>query len=119
VISVIFTYRWGISSMIIGYVIASLLSYCLNCYYTGKMLHYSFFEQMNDLLPIAFLSGIMGVLVYIIRFTPVSSYHAILIIQVLTGILLYISFAHFFKLSAFHDIADIVKPQLRKYFRAS
>ena len=60
VIAIAITYRWGISAMICGGIATSCLCYCLNTYYTRKLLDYPVTEQIRDLLPSLILASVMG-----------------------------------------------------------
>jgi O-antigen/teichoic acid export membrane protein len=117
IISIVITFRWVISAMIIGHIVTSILSFILNSHYTGKLLDYPFFEQFRDLLPVTILSCLMGVLVYAITFISIPGQLLLLIIQIIAGVLVYLLFCHYFQLSAFKDIMRIAKPSLIKYFQ--
>lgn len=55
---------FGIKWMIIGKACYEFIAFVFNCYYTGKILNYGFLKQINQILPIAFRSLLMGIVVY-------------------------------------------------------
>ena len=48
VINIAVTWRWGISAMIYGMIVISIISYYLNSYYNGMLIDYSIGEQVRD-----------------------------------------------------------------------
>ncbi|MBN1805928.1 MAG: lipopolysaccharide biosynthesis protein [Sedimentisphaerales bacterium] len=106
------TYRWGITYLIIGQIITSVISYFLNTHYTGKLLQYPIIQQIKDIMPSLVLAAIMGGVISIFHYIPISSDILLLLIQVITGIVLYISLGYICRLSSFREIIDIVKPKL-------
>lgn len=112
IIAIAVTYRWGIIAMIYGQIATSCLAYFLNAYYTGKMLDYPITEQIQDLMPSLVLSGIMGIGVYALKYTPISNQLALLFAQIMTGIVLYASICYIFRISSFMEIIDMIKGKL-------
>jgi len=60
------TLPMGIVYMCIGSVVSSFVSLFLNTYYTGKLIHVGFREQMKDVMPSLFYSISMGVTVWLV-----------------------------------------------------
>jgi O-antigen/teichoic acid export membrane protein len=58
--NIVLTYRWGISAMLLGQVVCSLIVCFLYSYYSGRMLGYSTTSQILDILPSFVFSGLMG-----------------------------------------------------------
>lgn len=58
--AIVITCRWGITAMIIGQIVTSIIAYYLNSYYTGKLLRYSAVAQIRDVMPAFIFSCIMG-----------------------------------------------------------
>lgn len=73
----------------IGTLIAEIVSMAMFMYYENKIIHYSYKEQLQDLIPSLLLSTLMGVIVYLIHFLPIHDGFA-LILQVLIGAIFYL-----------------------------
>lgn len=108
-IFVVITYRYGIMAMIYGQIVSMFFSYYLNAYYSGKLLDYNFIEQMKDLIPSLFLSGVMGLIIFSFSFFPFESYITLLSLQVVAGIMIYAGLNYLFKTSGFLELINIAK----------
>lgn len=104
VIIIAVTYRWGIIAMIYGQILTSILAYFFNAYYTGKMVKYTISEQTKDLMPSLVLSVVMGLVVYSLKYTPITNQLTLLSVQVITGIMVYICFCFVFQVASFMEI---------------
>lgn len=110
VVTVIFiTFKFGITAMIYGQIIASIFSYFLNAFYTGKLLGFSITSQIKDLLPGFAISSVMGGLVFSIKYLNITNQFALLSIQIIAGTLIYTGICYFFKLSSFIEIVKLTK----------
>jgi len=114
VIAIAITYRWGIIAMIYGQIVTSCLAYCLNAYYTGKMLNYPITEQIQDLMPSLVLAGIMGLGVYALKYISITNQLSLLSAQIITGIVIHTSICYIFRISSFMEIVEIIKVKLPK-----
>ena len=112
IIAIAVTYRWSITAMIYGQIVTSCLAYLLNSYYTGKMLDYPITEQIWDLMPSLTLASIMGGGVYALHYTPIDNQSALLLVQIVTGIVLYTLLCYIFRLSSFMEVIEMVKSKL-------
>ncbi len=56
---------FGIIWMCVGRSLYSFIAFMFNCYYTNKILNYSFFDQIRALTPIIVRSILMGGLIYL------------------------------------------------------
>ncbi len=119
VIAIAITYRWGIKALIYGQIAQSLIAYYLNTYYTGKILRYSFLEQVADVIPYLGAASLMGAGVYVIRLASIESQLMLLVGQVVTGALLYTTLCHRFRLAAFTEILSTAKPYFKRLIAAS
>jgi teichuronic acid exporter len=102
--SILITYQWGIEIMIKGHIIVSLLSYLLSLYYTARFIDYSMTQQIKDLLPIFFISFLMGCVIISLSYFEIENQLLLLITSVLTGFIFYIIFCHIFKISAYLEL---------------
>jgi hypothetical protein len=104
VINIALTWRWGISAMIYGMIITSILSYYFNSYYNGVLISYPIMEQVSDLFPYLIVALLTGTAAYGAGALQFSSNWILLLIQVATGSILYIFLCRAFRLKAFMDI---------------
>jgi O-antigen/teichoic acid export membrane protein len=104
VINIMVTWRWGISAMIYGIIVTSFISYYLNSYYNGVLIHYSVREQVLDLLPYLIAAALMGIAVYAARLLLFLSNWSMLLVQIATGCFVYVCLCRAFRLKAFMDV---------------
>ena len=99
---------FGIKWMIIGKASYEFIAFVFNCYYTGKILDYGFLKQLKQILPIAFRSILMGMVVY---YTTMMFDGNILklLFGVLTGVFSYIIFCVIMHDNSLYVLIEIVK----------
>jgi len=112
VIAIAVTYRWGIIAMIYGQIATSCFAYLLNSYYTGKMLDYPITEQIQDLIPSLTLASIMGGGIYVLKYAPIVNQSTLLLVQIMTGIILYALLCYIFRISSFMEVIEMAKSKL-------
>lgn len=108
VISIAITWRWGISAMIIGMIVTSLIAYYLNSYYTGILIGYSIIAQLRDMIPYLITSILMGIAVYGIGFLPFPGNWSLLTAQIILGAAICISICRAFRLPAFMELWQMI-----------
>ena len=94
-------------------VITTLISCFINAYPNKKLIDYSYFEQMKDLLPTMLVTGLMGAITYSVILLGLKNWLT-LIIQIVVGIVSYIALSALFKLKGFTFVLNIVKKLLKK-----
>jgi O-antigen/teichoic acid export membrane protein len=104
IINVSITWHWGISAMIYGMIVTSLISYYLNSYYIGKLINYAILEQFWDVVAYLFFAALMAIVVHAVGFLPFPNLWLQLVVQLLIGMLTYIALCRLFRLSGFMDI---------------
>ncbi len=104
VINIAITWRWGISAMIYGMIAMSTVSYYLNSYYTGVLIGYPIRYQLRDLFPYLIMAVVMGMAVFGAGLLPFSNHWSMLLVQITTGIIIYISLCWLFRLTTFIEI---------------
>lgn len=75
--------------MLIASLVVSIISFYINSYYVGKLLGYSPLSQLKDVLPFYLLSLASALIIYPLKFLPLS-YWLILPIQVVLGFIIII-----------------------------
>lgn len=103
VIAIAVTWRWGISAMIYGMIVFSIIAFYLNSYYTGVLVKYPLAEQVRDLFPYLIVSVLMGIAVFGVGLLKYSSYWSMLLVQLTAGVAIYFSLCRLFRLRAFMD----------------
>ncbi len=104
VVNIAITWRWGISAMIWGMVVTSLIGYYLNCYYTGDLIRYPLGEQARDQLPYFIASALMGLAVHAVGLLQFPRQWAMLVVQIVTGVIVYVALCRALRLKAFMDM---------------
>ena len=94
-------------------IFTTLISCFVNAQPNKKLINYSYFEQIKDLLPSIVATILMGVCTYPIIFIGLDGWLT-LIIQILVGIIIYIVFSAIFKLSGYQFVFRIMKKLLIK-----
>lgn len=107
-ISMWFGVFWIAFTMMITTVINSFV----NAFPNKKLLNYSYWEQIKDILPGAGLSILMGIPVYLMNYLPIHS-AIILCLQIVVGIALYIILSILFKIDSFHFLFGFIKDLFR------
>ncbi len=102
----------------LGGSVTTIISCFVNASPNKKLLDYSYPEQLKDILPSIIISVIMGVLVYFISLLPLTSW-ALLIIQIIAGMVIYVALAEIFKLECYTYIKNMVINMLKKRKKAS
>lgn len=99
IIALLITIPMGIMPMIIGQAITSALASFINAYPNKKLLRYSYFEQIKDILPYYIISIIMVVPILFFQLVNIPLLLS-LIIQILLGIIIYTGISCVFKTDA-------------------
>ena len=107
------TIRYGVMVMAYSLLFTSVTSQIINSWPNGKLLDYSYLEQLKDILPGILLAVLMGVCVWTIEFLHLPVVIT-LILQIVVGSVIYISLSKLFKLEAFGYLLDIIKSFLLK-----
>ena len=63
VIILYISYRYGVTGILIGQIIGSVLAYIPNSYFSAKLINYSTWEQVADVLPSLVLSAVVALLI--------------------------------------------------------
>lgn len=113
VVAIVISMWFGVLAMAYSLLITTVLNSIINAWPNKKLLGYSYFEQIKDMLPAMLLAGTMGAVVYCINFLNLNSLLT-LIIQVPLGIAIYIAGSLLFKFESFQYILNMVKDLFHK-----
>ena len=111
--TILITVQYGPLAMAFGVMLTTPLGAFVNAFPNKKLLRYSFKEQMLDLLPCILLAFFMGAVIWPIQYLVFPNI-AIVAIQVVTGVLVYVLGSVLFRMEAFTTVFGIVKSFLKK-----
>ncbi|MBP1587429.1 MAG: lipopolysaccharide biosynthesis protein [Clostridia bacterium] len=106
----------GITGLYIVMAVQTAVSFIctgINASFGKKLMNYSVFQQLRDVLPSLLLAAVMGAAVYSVTFLRIP-YIVMLLIQVPLGVAIYFAGAKLFKMDSLEYILDILKDKLRK-----
>lgn len=102
----------GIYAMLIGSCCTSFVSAAINAWPNKKLLNYSYFEQVKDILPSLVLSLIMCAFCFLVFLLHLGTW-ATLIIQIIGGAAFYITAAWLLKLECFTYLLNTIQSGLK------
>lgn len=103
---------FGVFYMAIGSALSSVISTFINAYPNKKLLNYSYLEQWKDLIPSLLISLVMGGIVYLYNFLNLESW-LILLLQAITGVIVYIGLAKLFKIESYDYLLNTLKQLIK------
>ena len=107
-VSVAVTFRYGVKGLLIGDIIVSTISCCLNSHYSVRLIGYSWKEQVLDLLPYLAISALMGACVLLTGRLSWGGNVGQLAVGVSTGMFVYFLGCRFCRLSALSEACEVV-----------
>ena len=107
------TMKISVMAMAYSLIISSISSQIINSKPNWKLLDYSYFEQLRDILPSLTIALFMGVVVYFIGFLQLPTI-IVLFIQVVMGASIYIGASALLHLEEFEYLFGMMKSFLRK-----
>lgn len=114
VIVLVITIKFGLLVMAIGGVIASLLSWVINTYYTKKLICVGLWIQLKDIAPTLLLSILMFAIIMAFNFV-VDNIYVELIGGVGIGMTFYLGAAYVMKYPEMSEIVDITRNYILKH----
>ena len=120
------TFFMGVEAIAVGMLIGNIASGIINAFPNKKLLNYSYFEQIRDILPSLSVSVVMAAVVYFIQYAMFPMYTSngssltlilIILVSVLAGVVIYLGLSYAFKLEAFMYIFEMVKKFLFKFLK--
>lgn len=103
----------GIYWMLIGSVLTGLIAYYLNSYYSGKLLKYTFWQQIKDVLPSFGIAAIMAMAIYPITIAPFSPFVQ-LVLQLVAGATITIVLCELTKLEEYIELKGIALSMIKR-----
>ena len=96
-----------------GYLIATLVATVINAWPNNSLIGYSYFAQLKDIMPSIFLSVLSGLVIILLNLIPLPDLLK-LILQIITGLGIYMAASVFFKLDTFNYLMGIFDELLKK-----
>ncbi len=109
----IVTIPFGLTAMMFGRCISTVLGSIVNASPNKKLMNYSYMEQIKDMLPSVVLSVIMCVVVLMVGMLDINLY-LLLILQLIVGVLTYAGLSILFKVECFDYVLSTVKSFIKK-----
>lgn len=103
----------GIMPMLYANLLAGIIAYFLNSYYSGKFLGYSSWMQIKDIAPSFGLATLIALSVYFLKYLPLT-YWLILPLQILTGVVVFFVICWMMKNPEYQEIKGLLKPYIKK-----
>lgn len=111
--AIIICIPYGVFALALGQAASGLISSFVNAFPNKKLLNYGYLEQLKDILPSVAISLVMGTIVLLVEILNLNIYLT-LIIQILTGVLVYLLLSKLFKLEAFTYLFDMIKTKVKR-----
>lgn len=102
--------------MLVGSIVAGIISFFLNTYYTGKKLHYSSWTQLKDIAPSYGIALTIALSVYFLKYLPFSCY-LVLAIQIVVGLVVAFVICETLRPEEYVEIKNISKKYIKKVVR--
>ena len=99
---------FGVYAIALGGIFSGLIGTFINAYPNKELLNYSYKEQWLDIMPSLLISLIMGGIVYLFNFSNILAWQ-ILILQIVSGGIIYILLAKIFKIESFTYLVGTMK----------
>ena len=113
ILILIVTIPFGLYSMMWGSCASTLICSFINAFPNKKLLGYSYWEQVKDMLPSAALSILMMIIVMSIQIFNLNNWLTI-IIQIMLGVTIYFGAAHLLKIECMTYITKMIKGMIKK-----
>ena len=103
----------SVDAIVISMSVNATLFVAINAMPVKKLIDYSIKEQIGDMAPSFIISALMAIIVWLLKYLPISSI-LILVIQVVVGIMIYIGLSMILKNEEYQYLIDFLKGIRRK-----
>lgn len=110
--SILITYRWGIAGLLYGQIAVSIMAYYLNSYYSGRLINYSTWDQIKDLLPVTFIGGLTASAMWIAGTLFSDTILLRLLAQCFIGTIVFLGMGRLLAGTVFIDVTRLAKQVL-------
>lgn len=112
VISIVIGLQWGIVGLIVGRMLNSMITSTIAICFSGKLIKYHLGEQLMDILPILFAAAVMAAVVYLIGQLDHYSLLSQLLVQILSGALVYSGMSYLLRIAPFIEGSSMIRKVL-------
>ncbi len=105
--------RFGVQPMILGMIVNNQISLLLNSYYSGRLIGYSYRQQMRDVSPTFLMACAIAVPVFMLGNVLPYSPPLVFLLQILLGGFLFIVLSEGFKLDSYRLVKDTMLEKAR------
>lgn len=105
---------FGIKALLAGMMFNAIIDYYLNSYYSGRIIGYSFKDQIKDILPSFGLASAIGVLMFAGSRLLVFSHSINLYILLLAGVIVLVLTCELFKIKEYLYIRNKINPSFHQ-----
>ena len=116
IVLLIVSMRYGVMVMAYSLLISNVISQLINSWPNKKLLDYSYLEQVKDFVPSILLAVFMGACIYPIEILGLSDIVTI-ILQVVCGVIIYVSGSIILKLEEFQFLWSLVKNMIFTFWK--
>lgn len=103
---------FGIKWMLLGMIFNSLIAYFLNSNWSGRLINYSSFEQLKDILPSFLVAISTAIIVLLVGLVLPFKYLTELVFQIAIGAIVAFTLCELFKVEAYLAVKDIVNDKI-------
>ncbi len=104
---------WGILPMLYINIFFGIICFFLNTYYTGKLIGYSSWLQVKDIIPSYGVATIVAASVFLFKYLPMSNW-IILPIQITVGMSVFFFVCKSFHLEEYEETKQLITPVFNK-----
>lgn len=104
----------GIIPMLFTSLIAGIIAFFLNSYYSGKLLNYSSWMQIKDVAHSYMIAAIVALSVYFLKYLPIS-FWIILPLQIAVGATVFFLVSHYTHSEEYGEFKSLLSPILKKF----
>ncbi len=113
IITLLVAIPFGVTAIAWSLVVSAVLSTIINAYQNKRLFDYSYKEQICDMLPNMFCSGIMSIAVFGIG-QILNLGFVVIPVQILAGIALYLLLIFIFRRNDFKNTLDMIRQIIKK-----
>lgn len=104
--------KYGVRGVAIASTVYSFYAMLVNFGTMGKIINYSFREQIKDVVRVALLSVGMSIFVWLCNYIPICSNLGEILIKVVVGASCYIALSYFTNNEEFHSIINYIQHKI-------
>lgn len=112
-IVLILSLKFGVFAIAVSLVISTVFANIANSTPNKKLLNYGYFDQIKDIVPSILLSALMGSIVWCVQLINLNDILT-LVLQIITGIIVYVVGSFIFKLEPFEYLLNFIKIRIGK-----